>query len=214
MSGTAIATVIALFASPIVSRLYTPESFGVLAIYMTTLNMLSVVSIGRYQHAVLLPKNDKESTPIVYLCFIIISTFSIVSCVVVIFFNKHISLLLNSPQLRVWLYTIPFALFFTSSMQVFISWLLRKKRYRSIAYCRIYSAASSSISKISIGFLGAGMAGHVISLLIGYIVGTVGLLWNSWNTRAFDKTNINFSLLKKMQLNIRTSHFSQFQGIG
>ena len=55
-SGTALSEIIPVLASPILTRLYTPEEFGVFMFYFTIAGVLSSVSMGKYETAIVLPK--------------------------------------------------------------------------------------------------------------------------------------------------------------
>ena len=56
MSGTGLAQVIAVLASPLITRLFTPEDFGILASYTVLVGIFSAIVCGRYEFAIVLPK--------------------------------------------------------------------------------------------------------------------------------------------------------------
>ncbi len=56
MTGSTIAQAIPIAISPILTRLYTPEDFGVLALFTSLVTIFSVISTGRYEFAIMLPK--------------------------------------------------------------------------------------------------------------------------------------------------------------
>lgn len=60
-TGTVIAQAIPIAISPILSRLYSPDEFGVWALYVSLVMFFSVFSTGRYQFAIMLPKEKKRS---------------------------------------------------------------------------------------------------------------------------------------------------------
>jgi O-antigen/teichoic acid export membrane protein len=49
MTGTTIAQAIPIAISPILTRIYTPEDFGMFALYMSTASLFSVIATGRYE---------------------------------------------------------------------------------------------------------------------------------------------------------------------
>lgn len=67
--GTAGSQVIAMAAAVILTRLYGPESFGVLATFVSILALLNVVSSLRYELAIAVPEDDDEAVALVWLCF-------------------------------------------------------------------------------------------------------------------------------------------------
>ena len=75
MTGTTIAQAIPIAISPILTRIYTPEDFGMFALYMSVASILSVVATGRYELAIMLPKKDEDAVNIVALSIIISFSF-------------------------------------------------------------------------------------------------------------------------------------------
>ena len=70
--GSAGSQLISVAAAPILTRLYGPESFGVLATFASILALLNVVSSLRYELAIAVPKDDDEAIALVWLCFVLV----------------------------------------------------------------------------------------------------------------------------------------------
>jgi O-antigen/teichoic acid export membrane protein len=60
-SGQAIGYGVALATSPIISRLYGPSDFGLLAIFVTLTSVVAVVSTLRFDNAIPLPKDSRTA---------------------------------------------------------------------------------------------------------------------------------------------------------
>ena len=63
-SGSAIAQAIPLAVSPILSRLYTPESFGIFSTTVAIASILGIASTGRFELAVVLPSERRDALAI------------------------------------------------------------------------------------------------------------------------------------------------------
>jgi O-antigen/teichoic acid export membrane protein len=61
MTGTAIAQGITVIAVPFLSRLYSPENFGVLSIFVGIGSTLSVWAALRYELAIVIPEKQEDS---------------------------------------------------------------------------------------------------------------------------------------------------------
>ena len=61
ISANAIAQAIGLLVYPILSRLYTPEDFGLLNLFLGIGGLLVLLSTAEYQYAILLPKEERKS---------------------------------------------------------------------------------------------------------------------------------------------------------
>jgi len=86
-SGTALAQLIPLILAPFLSRIYDPEDFGRLALYLAIVQILGAISSGRYELAIMLPKKEKEGVQITLLSIVITIAVSLVSLIVVLFFS-------------------------------------------------------------------------------------------------------------------------------
>lgn len=57
--GTTLAQLVNILATPVISRIYSPEDFGVAAVFMSVVSILSVISALRYELAIPLPKTER-----------------------------------------------------------------------------------------------------------------------------------------------------------
>ena len=55
-AGTSISQIIIIFCSPVLTRLYPPEAFGVYKIFVSITAILTVVANLRYELAIVLPE--------------------------------------------------------------------------------------------------------------------------------------------------------------
>lgn len=60
-TGVSIGQAIPLLISPILTRIYSPEDFGILALFLSIATLISVISSGRYEQAIMLPDTDEEA---------------------------------------------------------------------------------------------------------------------------------------------------------
>ena len=67
MTGTTIAQAIPIAISPILTRIYTPEEFGVFALYLSIIMLFSSLVAGKYELSILIPKHDKNAKNLVLL---------------------------------------------------------------------------------------------------------------------------------------------------
>ena len=72
VTGTTIAQIITILASPVITRLYGPEAFGLLAIFTSITSIISVIICLRYEPAIMLPKSDEEAANVFGLCILIV----------------------------------------------------------------------------------------------------------------------------------------------
>lgn len=163
--GTAAGQAIIVLTSPMLTRLYGPADFGLLAVYTALLNILGVIASLRYQLAIPLPENDEEATQLVALSLIMVAAMSLLATLPVIFFAQPIADLLNTPTLSSYLWLLPVGLLLTGFYQVFNYWAIRVKAFTPIAQTKITQAIATVIIQLGGYLLGP------LALILGQISG-------------------------------------------
>ena len=176
MTGTTIAQAIPIAISPILTRIYTPEDFGLLALYVSIVSILSVVVTGQYELAIMLPKKDNDAINIMALSMIITFSMSFILLCIIFLLNENITKLLGNEEISNWLYLIPFSIFLTGTYNSLNYWLNRKKNYKILSTTRIYQSLTTSTSNISFGAINYGSGGLILGSLMGQVVGTYRLM--------------------------------------
>lgn len=169
MTGTGLAQAIPIAISPILTRLYTPEEFGVFGIYLAIVTILAVAATGRYELAVLLPKNNKDAMHIVMLSAFISVLFSFFLFILVAIFGEKIAIFLNDLSLLRWLFWVPVSVFLVGAYQSLYYWSNRKGSYKVLAASRTLQSGGASLTQVSAGYLSAGASGFIAGQLVGQI---------------------------------------------
>lgn len=163
--GTAAGQAITVLASPVLTRLYSPEDFGLLAVYASLLMTLGVIASLRYQLAIPLPEDDQEAAHVLVLSLLVVLGMSTLSMIAVFFFRGQIAHLLNTPSLSSYLWLLPPGLFLLGVYQIFNHWAIRVNAFAAIARTRLTQALSR------VGFQCGGYLLGPIALLLGAIAG-------------------------------------------
>ncbi|MHA7808480.1 MAG: oligosaccharide flippase family protein [Marinobacter adhaerens] len=189
--GTAGAQLVVIAASPILTRLYTPDEFGLLAVYTAILGILGVIASLRYQLAIPLPKTTEQALNILALSFFALTALTLILSVMVGFFGNRFAELLNAPRLKPYLWLVPIGFFFIGMHEMLQYWALRTRAFGLIARTKMIqstSVAGLQIIGSSIGPL-ALLAGRVIGQVIGNVVLLRGI-----NPAKLAKTKLNINL--------------------
>ncbi len=180
MTGTTIAQAIPIAISPILTRIYTPEDFGVFALYVSLASVMSVVATGRYELAIMLPKKDEDAMNVVVLSIAIAFLVSFISLVIVSVFNESITGLLGNPEISKWLYFIPLTVLLTGMYQSFNYWLNRKKYYKKLAEGKIWRSGTTAVANVGMGVGGFGSSGLIAGGIAGQGFATLVLGKRVW----------------------------------
>lgn len=208
MTGTTIAQAIPIAISPILTRIYTPEDFGVFALYMGVTSIVSVVATGRYELAIMLPKKDEDAINIVALSITITLFVSLITLFIVTLFNTAITRLLGNQEISNWLYFMPLTILLTGVYQSLKFWSNRQKQYKDLAINRVTQSTVTATSNLSLGFVGLGSGGLVIGGFIGQSLATMFLykMINAMEQSIFKKVK----KLKIIALSKRYINFPKF----
>ena len=71
VKGTTVSLLITFLASPVITRLYGPEAFGLAALFTSIISLISVVACLSYEPAIVLPKSDEEAANVFGLCMLL-----------------------------------------------------------------------------------------------------------------------------------------------
>jgi O-antigen/teichoic acid export membrane protein len=212
MTGTTIAQAIPIAISPILTRIYTPEDFGVFALYMSIASIIAAVATGRYELAIMLPKKDEDAVNIVVLSIGISFMISVFCFLIIYIFNSDISSLFENSEISTWLYFIPFTVMLTGLYQSFNFWHNRSKNYKNLSKARIMQSTTTAGTNLTMGTLIMGPIGLVLGNLFGQIT---SIFYLAKKTYLLDKKVFieNISFIKILTLAKRYKKFPQYDAL-
>lgn len=196
LTGTTIAQAIPIAVSPILTRMYTPEDFGLLALYLSITSIISVAITARYELAIMLPEEDDEAKNLLALSIIIAACISLVLFLIILVFGRAISDLLGNRQIYQWLYFIPISLFLMGIYQAFNYWSSRKQEYQRLATNRVAQTITTAGANVGIGSIKDGAMGLILGNFIAQFIASIRLSIKSIRR---DKISISDISIKKMQ---------------
>jgi len=201
MTGTSIAQAIPIAISPILTRIYRPEDFGLFALYMSVASIISAGATGRYAAAIILPKKDEDALNIAILSIIISFLISFFSLILLWIFNDAIVQFLGNKEIALWLYFVPLSVLFTGLYQVFNFWTNRKKHYKELAVSKVVQNTSMSTIHVGMGFSHFGVGGLIVGTIVGQTLALFLLIKQSWQKYSHLTPTINklktIALMKK-----------------
>ncbi|AXT61836.1 translocase [Aquimarina sp. AD10] len=174
VTGTALAQSIPIALSPILTRIYTPEDFGILATYMSLAAVISVVVSLKYDVAIIIPEKDEDSAGITVLSIVIAFVMSTIIFLIIFFFNQELAVFLveKNDDVQVfskWLYFIPLSVLFMGIFNAISFWFNRKTLYKRMATSKVINTAGLTGTQIGTGVLGY----TPIGLLLGFVSGRI-----------------------------------------
>ena len=197
-SGTIAAQLISVLMTPLLTRMYTPEHFGVLGLFVAVFTTAVPVVTCKYEQA--LPLADDESTA-VNLLFLTVGIASVFS-VVIMLVGMYVIPFIFSGQLPTMLqqfgWLLGVGLF---SCAVFTSgtfWMIREKQFTCIAKCKIEQSISKGITEISVGLISATPLGLILGHTAAQLGGGRRMVWAFYSKQRQLVKEISILRLKKV----------------
>ena len=176
VSGTGIAQVIGILSIPILTRLYAPEAFGMMALFASIAGIIGVVSCLRYELAIVLPDNDREAANLLALSLGITVLIALFTLPVVAFGRETIAGWVSMPELAPYLWLLPPAVLLGGFFKALNYWNTRTKHFTRLSISRVSEATAGNGSKLTAGFAGYATGGTMIAAtVVGQAVATTVL---------------------------------------
>lgn len=153
LKGSVLAKIIPIAIMPLLTRIYEAEAFGKLALYLSIISILTVISTGRYERAILIPKQLKASYSLAALS-IVLSAMTMGLLLVIIAAAVYVGLGSDLySQFGIYLYFIPLLAFLSAFQRSVTSLLNRLKMYQFITFTVIFLSTIQVASKIALSFV-------------------------------------------------------------
>lgn len=175
VTGTGLAQILPLAVTPILARIYSPEQFGVFALFIAVTSSLAVVATGRYELVIMLPRKDVDAANVAVLSITINFVVSFLLLVCAWLFNEQISGALGNRSISLWLYFVPLAVLLNGIYLNLNYWSNRKKLYFLMANRRVLQSGATAGAQLGLGVLQAGAGGLVMGHLAGQAL-AVGMM--------------------------------------
>jgi O-antigen/teichoic acid export membrane protein len=175
VGGTAFAQALMVLVLPLLTRLYTPADFSVLAVYASILGIISVAACLRLEIAIPLPQRDEDAANLLALALCSSAGVAGLSAVVVWLFPVQIVQLVAQPKLQPYLWLLPLGIWLSSSYAALQFWTTRKKSFAIIAKTRMTQAIGGAGTQVGLGWAGIAPLGLVLGQMISSGAGIFGL---------------------------------------
>ena len=151
--GTAGAQAISLAFSPIITRLYGPEAFGLLGTFTAVLGIVIPIAALSYPIAIVLPESDDEAKGLAQLSFRIALVVALSLSIILLVYGDKIASFLNMQVIADFMLLIPLAIFFSALQQIMQQWLIRKKQFKVTARISISQSLILNCVKTGAGWI-------------------------------------------------------------
>lgn len=198
-SGKATALVIAVVATPVISRLFDPSDYGVASFFIANMAIMASILALAYERAVIFPKGNRKAGGVLVLS-LTVSAFVTLGIYLVILAGS----LLWPDQFQqlsmggfIWL--LPLAALLASLRSTAVAICIRLGNFSALATADVVEAAVSASSRILWGLV---FASSVAGLLAGHLLGTLvailicGFRCLSWFRKSYRR--VSFAEMRRV----------------
>jgi len=189
-SGTIGAQFINMILSPIITRIYGPEAYGLMGAFQAIVSILAPISALSLQIAIVLPKDDREAKWLVKLALYITTILTFLSLITVMFFNEQLVNIFQLENISNYLYLIPIIIFFAGIYRILEQWLIRKQQFDITAKTNFSEILIRNGSKLLIGFVNPVAGVLIFFTAIQFFIKSILIMF-------FSKTKVIVESLKE-----------------
>ena len=173
MAGQAVAVLV----SPLLTRLYTPQEFGLFAV-VTALSGILGTSIGlRFELAVPGCRDEREAAHTVLLTMLACAAVAALVAVAVWLGRDGLARALGAPAAAPLLWLLPAMLLLWGWGQPLVYWSIRRGSFRMNAVNRTLQLASQAFGQLALAAPVGGGLGLTLGYALGYLLRVLHHLW-------------------------------------
>ena len=167
VSGNILAQVIALAAYFVLTRIYSPDDYGLFNIFYSYIEVLIILSTCKYELAVVVADDDREAAAVSRFALRLNTLFSLGLLTITLVLWLTGALPGNFNQLGWMVLLIPPMVFFCGTSRIYSFLYNRFHRYSQIAISDNVNAGAGALLKILLGWLGLSQSGLPVGTVLG-----------------------------------------------
>ena len=176
--GATIAYGFTVLASPITSRLFDPEAFGLASLFTSAAGMMGMVATLRYEMALVLPKKEEDAVRLFGVCGLVLLLMALIVLIMVLYFGALLLTWSNAEELKPYLLLFPAFVFLFGLERLLELWNTRYIKFEVVSLGRILTTAPTAGAEIAGGLAGFTTAGSLVVLrTVSLAVAPFCLLW-------------------------------------
>lgn len=205
LAGSGAARVISFAVMPVLTRIYGPENFGILAVFTALVAILAPLATLRYALALPLPRHDGTAMNLLVLSLGLMTAISLLIALALWGFGTALLGLFSMEALMPWWWLVALGVLTTALYELLTLWATRKRAYRILAGTNVWQSIAGAIVMIGLGLLSFKPGG----LLLGRVVsqsGGIGSLFRNF-CAAFER---NWRHVRPSRLNMVARRYVGF----
>ncbi len=162
-SGTALAQVVVVAFSPLITRIYSPEVFGLQGVFLSLISILSPVIALRYPMAIITAKTDDEALKLARLALLVAMAVASLMWAILLIGGQSITTRIGAEELGNLVFLLPLALLSVAFQSVTDFQAARLGAFRLVGIVSVLQAFVTNLARV-IGGLWSPVASVLIAV--------------------------------------------------
>jgi len=169
LSANIFAQVLGLAVYPILTRLYAPDDFGLLNLFLSIGGILALLSTSEYQSAILLPADEKEAAGISRVALRLVGAWVLLIALTIPFAGP-IASVFKAPSLSQYYWMLVPYVALMGAWAVYNAWLTRHQAFGRISAYQVNQSVTGALTKLLFGWKGWLRGGLIWSSVLAPLI--------------------------------------------
>lgn len=174
--GVLIGHLVTVIFTPLLTRLYNPEAFGSLGVFMAILGVVGSVAPLYYERAIPIVRQDSVARSLLIVSLGAVTSTTTLALMAILILKAVDCKVLIGINANTWL--IPLGVMAHGTNQTLVAWGLRQRKYGPIARAKAAQAACTAVLQGTLGLARVGF-GLVFGDVLGRVLGCGLLIRNA-----------------------------------
>lgn len=169
LSANIFAQALGILIYPVLTRMFTPEDFGLLNLFLSIGGVMVLLATSEYHSAILLPARDDEAAGVARVALRIALVWMLLVALSVPF-ARPIAGLFNAPSLVSCYWMLVPYVGILGGWSVYNAWLTRRRAFGRISGWQLNQSTTGVLTKLLFGWIGWLRTGLILSSVLAPLV--------------------------------------------
>lgn len=166
-TGTMIAQITGILLIPVITRIYSPDFFGINQLFISIATVIVAIACFSYDYVIMLPEMDEDSMNVLVLCVLSALVTSVATGAVFIGFADWFESFFDAPLVADYFILLPLFIIFSSLFVIQKEWLSRKVKYGVLSKGIVVNSTSTRFIQIGGGLITTSPLGLILGSVAG-----------------------------------------------
>ncbi|HND02136.1 MAG TPA: oligosaccharide flippase family protein [Nitrospira sp.] len=209
--GAAGGQAVMILVLPLLTRLYSPEDFSVLAVYAGLMTTISLAACLRLDVAIALPEREDEAVNLLALSCIAAGIVSLLTALAIIAWGDVIAQSVKGFAPRTYAWALPLGVFLTATYSALQYWSSRGKAFKRVATTKVCQGLGGAGTMAGCGWFATGALGLILGQVVSAATGALGLAYPVLVRNSKQLKEI--SVQRMMQQFVRYQRFPKYAAV-